>query len=63
LKGIGKRLEERVAERPLNLREATELVEESGGVSPSRILEHLGYSIEWHGISPEKAKVHRRQVK
>ena len=26
----------------------------------SMILEHLGYRIEWHGINPEMAEVHRR---
>jgi predicted nuclease of restriction endonuclease-like RecB superfamily len=63
LKLIAKSLEERMKEGLLTLREATELAERLGGAEPSRILEHLGYVIEWHGISPEKAEVHRRLVR
>lgn len=59
LEEIGRRLEERIGEGSLSLRETTELIEELGGVRPSRILEHLGYVIEWRGISPEMATVHR----
>jgi predicted nuclease of restriction endonuclease-like RecB superfamily len=56
---IGRRLEERIEEGPLSFKETTELIEEHGGIRPSRILEHLGYTIEWRGISPEMATVHR----
>ena len=59
---IGRHLDERMGEGVLTLKEAVSLVEELGGARPSRILEHLGYSIEWHGINPEKAEVHRKQV-
>lgn len=63
LEEIGKRLDERMGEDVLTLNEAAELVEELGGARPSRVLEHLGYRIEWHGINPEKAEVHRKQTK
>lgn len=63
LEEIGKRLDERMGEDVLTLNEAAELVKELGGARPSRVLEHMGYRIEWHGINPEKAEVHRKQTK
>jgi hypothetical protein len=62
LEEIGKRLHERIGEGTLSLREATALVEEMGGARPSRILEYLGYNIEWHGIDPEKAIIRRKHT-
>jgi hypothetical protein len=60
LKMIEKRLNQRITEGDLTLREATQLIEKWGGVRPTRILETLGYRIEWHGIDPEKARVRRK---
>ena len=61
LEGIGRRLDERMEEGALTLAEATELVEALGGTRPSRIMEHLGYAIEWRGINPDMAEVRRRK--
>jgi hypothetical protein len=58
---IERRLEDRIGEGSLSLRKTTELIEEHGGARPSRILEHLGYTIEWRGISPETATVQREK--
>jgi len=63
LEEIGRRIEERMEEGVLTLNEAARLVEERGGARPSRVLEHIGYRIEWHGIDPEKAEVRRKQSK
>jgi predicted nuclease of restriction endonuclease-like RecB superfamily len=62
LEKIGGRLDERMGEGSLTLKEAIKLVEDMGGARPSRILEHLDYRIEWHGINTEKAEVRRKQV-
>ena len=62
LADIGRHLDERMEEGVLTLNEAVSLVEELGGARPSRILEHLGYRIEWRGINPEKAEVRRKPV-
>ena len=61
LEGIGRRLDERMEDGALTLAEATELVEELGGTRPSRIMEHLCYTIEWRGINPDMAEVRRRK--
>ena len=61
LEVIGKRLDERVGVGALALAEATELVEGLGGARPSRIIEYLGFTIEWRGINPEMAEVRRRE--
>ncbi|MFQ6053821.1 MAG: DUF790 family protein, partial [Candidatus Bathyarchaeia archaeon] len=61
LEEIGRHIDERMGEGALTLKEAVSLVEELGGSRPSRILEHLGYSIVWYGIDPEKAQVRRKQ--
>jgi hypothetical protein len=58
---IKNRLSERMEKGSLTLRETTKLIEELGGIRPYRILEHLGYTIEWRGISPEMAIVHRKR--
>jgi hypothetical protein len=57
---IEERLTQRTEEEGLSLNEATQLIEELGGVRPTRILEALGYGIEWHGIDPDKAKIRRK---
>jgi hypothetical protein len=57
---IEDQLTQRTAEGVLTLNEATQLIEERGGVRPTRILEALGYSIEWHGIDPDKARIRRK---
>jgi predicted nuclease of restriction endonuclease-like RecB superfamily len=59
LKLIETRLNQKLTEGNLTLREATHLIEELGGLRPTRILETLGYVIEWHGIDSEKARVYR----
>jgi hypothetical protein len=56
---IEERLTQRIEERALTLNEATQLIEELGGIRPTRILEVLGYGIEWHGIDPNKAIIQR----
>lgn len=61
LEGIERRLDERMEEGTLTLAEATELVEELGGTRPSRIMEHLSYTIEWRGINPDMAEIRRRK--
>jgi predicted nuclease of restriction endonuclease-like RecB superfamily len=60
LQKIEKRLDNRMRRGALTLKGATELIEELGGGRPSRILEHLGYTIEWRGINPEMAQIHKR---
>ena len=57
---IEERLTQRTGEGVLTLNEATQLIEELGGVRPTRILEALGYGIEWHGIDPNKARIRRK---
>jgi predicted nuclease of restriction endonuclease-like RecB superfamily len=57
---IEKRLNQRAKEGSLTLNEVGRLIEESGGLRPTKVLEALGYRIEWHGINPEKAKVYRK---
>jgi len=61
LEEIGQHLDERMGVGVLTLAEATVLVEGMGGARPSRIIEHLGYTIEWRGINPEMAEVRRRE--
>jgi hypothetical protein len=60
LKNIEERLNERISEKTLNLKDATNLIEDWGGIKPILILEKLGYKIEWHGIDPKKAKVYKK---
>ena len=59
LKIIEERLNEKISEKTLNLKDAMNLVEEWGGIKPNLILEKLGYRIEWHGIDPQKAIVYK----
>jgi predicted nuclease of restriction endonuclease-like RecB superfamily len=59
LKRIADRVNQRLTEGTLTLSEAIQLIEEIGGVNPTRILKMLGYQIEWHGIDPTRARVHR----
>jgi hypothetical protein len=57
---IEEQLTQKTEEKTLTLNEATQLIEEWGGVRPTRILETLGYSIEWHGIASDKARIRRK---
>jgi hypothetical protein len=57
---IEEQLTQKTEEKALTLNEATQLIEELGGVRPTRILEALGYGIEWHGIDPDKARIRRK---
>jgi len=59
LQKIEKQLDNRMRQGPLSLSGATDLIEALGGVRPSRILEHLGYTIEWPGINPELVEIHK----
>ncbi len=61
LQEIDKHLDIRMRKGPLTMKGATELIEELGGVRPSRILDHLGYTIEWRGINPEMAEIHKKR--
>ncbi len=44
----------------LTLAAATQVIEALGGLRPTRILDALGYSVEWHGIDPSKARLRRK---
>jgi predicted nuclease of restriction endonuclease-like RecB superfamily len=55
---IAKVLQQRIQEGPLSLHDAAHLIEELGGRHPTRILDTLGYRIEWRGIDPSTARVH-----
>ena len=57
---IEEQLTQRTEEGGLTLHEATQLIEELGGVRTTRILEALGYNVEWHGIDPDKARIRRK---
>lgn len=59
LKMIEEGLHQKISEGDLTLGDATRFIEELGGVRPTRLLETLGFRIEWHGINPEKAHVRR----
>lgn len=61
LERISSTLEERLKSGPLKLREAQELIQDSGIPRPIRVLEHLGYNISWRGISPETAEVKKEK--
>jgi predicted nuclease of restriction endonuclease-like RecB superfamily len=57
---IEEQLTQKTEEKALTLKEATQLIEEWGGLRPTRILEALGYGVEWHGIDPDKARIRRK---
>ncbi len=42
-----------------NLAEATKLIQEEHLEDPTRILEFLGYGIQWRGLEMEKATLHK----
>jgi predicted nuclease of restriction endonuclease-like RecB superfamily len=63
LQSIEAKINQRFTEEVLTLHEATQLIEEFGGVNPTRILEALGYRIEWHGIDPAEAIIWRNTRK
>jgi predicted nuclease of restriction endonuclease-like RecB superfamily len=56
---IGKRMENRLEKEDLSLNEASEIIEAAGGTDPIRILEALGYKVEWQGIDPQSAKIYK----
>jgi hypothetical protein len=60
LREIGQHLENALQERELSSHEASQIIENVGGRSPTLILEALGYEIEWHGIDPQSAKIRRK---
>jgi predicted nuclease of restriction endonuclease-like RecB superfamily len=43
----------------LDLDVASRIIEEAGGKKPAQFLEVLGYRIEWKGIDPKAAKIHK----
>lgn len=51
-------LQQRIQEGPLSLHDATYIIEELGGMHPTRILDALGYRIEWRGIDPSTTRIH-----
>jgi predicted nuclease of restriction endonuclease-like RecB superfamily len=60
LQEIHERLEERLDQGELSLGEASKIIEDTGARRPTSILDVLGYRIEWHGIDPQSAKIHRK---
>ncbi|UCD26282.1 MAG: hypothetical protein JSV75_05125, partial [Candidatus Bathyarchaeota archaeon] len=60
LEEIREKLENRLIQGELNLREATRIIETAGGRRPTSVLNALGYSIGWRGIDPQSAKIFRR---
>jgi hypothetical protein len=64
LKQIRKKLEEQINHTgKLPLPQAVKTIETEGAKDASIILKSLGYKIEWHGISPETAKVTKPETK
>lgn len=59
MKEIWEMLEDRLDQRPLSLHEASRIIEKAGGRRPTQILTSLGYKIEWKGINPQSAEIHR----
>jgi predicted nuclease of restriction endonuclease-like RecB superfamily len=57
---IEEQLTQRTEATDLTLTAATQLIEALGGIRPTRILEALGYGIEWHGIDPSKARLRKK---
>ncbi|MCW4001647.1 MAG: DUF790 family protein [Candidatus Bathyarchaeota archaeon] len=60
LEEIREKLENRLIQGELNLREATRIIETAGGRRSTSVLNALGYSIGWRGIDPQSAKIFRR---
>jgi predicted nuclease of restriction endonuclease-like RecB superfamily len=58
---IKKRLDAHLAERELSFAEASQLINNIGGLNPAAILDTLGFKIEWHGIDPRSAQVTMRE--
>jgi predicted nuclease of restriction endonuclease-like RecB superfamily len=59
LDNAAERLEEGLKDGGLTLNQASELLEELDIPRPVRVLEHLGYRIEWHGINPDEASIQK----
>jgi predicted nuclease of restriction endonuclease-like RecB superfamily len=60
LEEIHKILENRFEQGELNLREALEIIEDTGGKGSTRILDALGYKVVWQGIDAKSAKILRK---
>jgi hypothetical protein len=56
---ISEELARVMKEGELTYGEAVKIVEELGGARPSRVLEHLGYGIDWRTINPLEARIIR----
>lgn len=59
LETIHERLEKRLTQGELSFEEASKIIEDEDGKKPTLILDALRYKIEWHGIDPQSAKIHR----
>jgi predicted nuclease of restriction endonuclease-like RecB superfamily len=57
MREIRELLENRVSQGELNLDEASRIIEEAGGKRSARILNALGYRIDWKGIDTKSAKI------
>ena len=60
LEDIREKLENRLIQGELSLREASRIIETAGGRRSTSVLNALGYSIEWRGIDPQAAKICRK---
>lgn len=54
---IKKRLDAQLEERELNLTEASQIINDTGGLNSTFILDILGFKIEWAGIDPRSTKI------
>ncbi|MCK4885615.1 DUF790 family protein, partial [Candidatus Bathyarchaeota archaeon] len=59
LKEIQKKLCKRLEKKEVSFTEAVRLIEESGGKNATRILEALEFSVKWHGIDPDSARIYK----
>ena len=60
---IERKLCDRLEKEDLSYTEAVKLIEDSGGKSPSRILEVLKFGVKWHGINPDSARIYKEQTR
>ena len=54
---IKKRLDKQLEERELNLTEASQIINDTGGLNSTSILDILGFKVEWSGIDPRSTKI------
>ncbi|NWF96618.1 MAG: DUF790 family protein [Candidatus Thorarchaeota archaeon] len=54
---VSAKMTERMRRGPLTVADAFELVKECGGVSPERILNHLGYIADWSSLDMSEALI------